>query len=147
MKVSFDEIFAAIGVSVMAYFTYKTLNCGVVKKVKTPNISIPTKIKELPKGGYESHEFNGYTMTVSSVYDDKVARIVVMLFEKGSSRLITGNSVKVPMSSSIAYGIDYLIGHAIKLFKEAHTNDQNVTNLVLTANVKNTYDKDENWLK
>lgn len=26
MKVSFDEIFAAIGMSVMAYFTYKTLN-------------------------------------------------------------------------------------------------------------------------
>lgn len=138
----------------MAYFTYKTLNAGVAKKGKTSNIStpkiaIPTKIKELPqpKGSYESHEFNGYTMTVSSVYDDKVARIVIMLFEKGSSRLIKGDSIKVPMSDSIAYSINYLIGHAIMMFKKSHANDPNVTNLVLTGKVNKSYDKDEEWLK
>lgn len=76
MKVSFDEVFAGLAMSVMAYFSYRVfVGQGVtkVKKIKEPKV-IPNPFKEMKRSSEKTMYYFSDTDTNSPEVGAKVGK-------------------------------------------------------------------------
>lgn len=153
MKISLDEILAGLGMSIVAYFAYKTINDSKIKKVDKLNLPVlsskASNFDFLNKNvTYEVRKLGDKFITVRCEVEGSLITILITLRSDDGISVAKGRTVAHRLATPVGYSRHVFKQKVIDMFKDEYNKGNGITTMTGIGNLMLEYDTaDEDWLK